>query len=148
MRVHAMLAVAVRLPAMAVGKRPIPTRSAAVRVMAMRMRPVARCVVMPHRAAMPVGAAVGEERFRHIKHLRAKPFEHRAQDLVALKQKARRFDLARGMAVADVPGKPRQIARHGHQRFLRRNNANLTPVRQDAYIAMPQADRLRQVEQE
>ena len=74
-------------------------------------------VIMSHRAAVAIGAAFGREGFKAAGQGRAQLPQHRLKHMVLTDQQAVRLDLAGGVAVADVPGQTRQIARHFQHRL-------------------------------
>ena len=63
-------------------------------------------------AAVTVGAALGRKRFGDRRDGRAESFQHVAHHVISLDQEPVGLDLARHVAVADVPGEPDQIAFH------------------------------------
>ena len=88
-----------------------------------------RPVAVAHGAARAVSAAFGFEGLGYIGDLGAQLGQHRFQHMVAADEQAGGFDLARGVAVADVPSKAVQVlACDLHQRFLSRHNRYGTAV--------------------
>ena len=66
-------------------------------------------VGMAMRATMAIGSTLGPEGFIHMNDRRAKPAQHGLKHVIALDQQPIPIDLTRGVPVADMPGKARQI---------------------------------------
>jgi hypothetical protein len=102
---------------------------------------VAACIGAPERA----------ERFAHLAHIGAEPFEHRLDDVVSQDEDARVFDRRSQVAVADVPcelGQVNRIAPTNLEQFLLgRDNACRTSVIEDELIAVPERQRFGKIDQ-
>ena len=107
-----------------------------------------RPVIVPHRAPMPIGAALGREGFDRLGHRRAQLAQHRLQHMVAPDQQAVRLDLAGRVAVADMPGEAREVARDDENRLFGRRDLDQPAIVKNETIARVHADRFRQIEQE
>ena len=71
-------------------------------VMSMRMRMI---VAVPMRMAAVVGAAYGLKLPGDFRHFRAKPFQHRLDDVIAQDNDPAFLDLCRQVTIAEMPGK-------------------------------------------
>ena len=99
--------------------------------MAVFMAVQGRAMFVAMSAAMTIGAAFGEEGFADLAYRGPQVVQHRFDHVVALDQQPGGFDLAGGVAVADMPGQPGQVVTGDLQKvFIRRVDFDPSPVLQ------------------
>ena len=100
---------------------------------------------------LPVGAGLRIERRFHGRDLRAEPAQHIFNHMVPANAQPIADNLHVDMAVADVPGEPRQLVtvRCGDfdQRFGPADDAHNAAIVEHEAVAVAQSGRLRQVKQ-
>ena len=104
-------------------------------------------VVVTHGAAMAIGAAFGLEGFAQDAQQGTLSGQHVLDHMIAPDQQARGFDLAWRMTVADMPGKPRQVAGHFGQLFLGGHDLNPGAVGQFEPPVVVEIDEGGQIDQ-
>jgi hypothetical protein len=101
---------------------------------------------------LAVGAALGIEGHAHLAHFRAQSLQHVDDDVIVADQEAVVIDLRRQMAIAEMPGDPREgrgiSAAYLDKVFFRRLHLDETALFQPKPVAGMQNDRLDQIEQE
>jgi hypothetical protein len=99
-----------------------------------------------------IGAAFGIEWRLDLNDARAKPFDHRLDDVIATDAQAFACDLGRQVPVTEVPRDPDQIVRiaaaNFDERFGRGDDLDQPSVVQHEGITAAQGDRMFQIEQE
>ena len=109
---------------------------------------------VPMRVSVPVcvGAALRIERRLDRGDLGAEPGKHLGKHVVGADQDLLRFDRGGHMAVAEVPGKPREVMRvlrrHHEQRLGPRAHLDHAAVFEHQPVAMPERGRFGEIEQE
>ena len=91
------------------------------------------------------------EALAHVTHVGAQPDQHVANNVIALHQNARRLDLRRQVAVAEMPRELNEVARvfrnNRHQVLLRRDHLHLAPVIEHEPVAVREHHRARQIDE-
>jgi hypothetical protein len=105
-------------------------------------------VVVAHRAAVAVGAALGREGLVRGAQVGAELAQHRLQHMVGADHQMVGRDLAGRVAVADMPGEARQVARDHQHGFGRGGDGDDAAVLEQEGVAVIEADRLGQVDEE
>lgn len=99
-------------------------------------------------AAHPISAAFGSKRRSDRLHRGPKTPQHIGQNLIILNEQPVFFDLTRGMPVADMPSKSRQVAVHRKQSFGFGQHRDHPPILKPKSIARLKAFGFRQIHQE
>ncbi|MPL94810.1 hypothetical protein SDC9_40968 [bioreactor metagenome] len=105
-------------------------------------------VIVAHRAPDAIGAALGREGLDGRRDPRAKLAQHRLEHMIGADDEPRGLDLARRVAVADVPGEARQIARDAEHRLEPAAHLDEAPVIEAKRLAAGQVHHLGQVDKE
>jgi len=99
-----------------------------------------------------IGAAFRLERRFDLDHLGAKPGRHGGEKMVAPQPDGIRQDLCRRVTVAEMPGDARELQRIVQANLVeglgRRLDGDDAPVFEYEAVAVPQADRFGEIEQE
>ena len=114
-------------------------------IVSMLMMMIARMAVR----MLPVGAGLRVERRFHGRKLRAEPAQHVLDHMVAPDPQAVADKLHIDMAIADVPGEPRQLVGGGGHDFNERlrpaDDTHDSAIVQHKPIAVVERNRLREV---
>eukprot|EP01036_Dinobryon_divergens_P007108 gene7107-9463_t len=101
---------------------------------------------------LAVGAALRVERHAHLAHVGAQPLQHVDDDVIVANQDAVAVDLGRQVAVAEMPGQPRErrgvAAAHLDEILVRGLDLDIAALLQLQAIALVQHHGLDKVQQE